>query len=322
MTGAISSYISLLPLLSSVFATFVTSTPIERRAEPAAKPGFNRVWYDDWGHKNGITHNWNFNLGTSYPGQVAQWGTGEIQTYTNKTENIRIVNKVLYITPKKVKDAKGKITWTSGRLESKRGSQWACANGKKMLVEASIKLGSAGEAQQKGIWPAFWMLGDVFRAQGYKGWPEVGELDIMESVNGKREAWGLLHCGVYDGQIPIRGPCNEPDGRGGSVKGIGRGLWHTYGIEIDRTTKNWKTEKVTWIINGVRRHSITGSQINNSTAWEFLAHKKMFILLNVAVGGGFPNGVEPGNALTPFSTTIDGDSVGMQVDWVGVWQQA
>ncbi|KAK6506564.1 hypothetical protein TWF506_011469 [Arthrobotrys conoides] len=321
MTGTISSYVSLLPFLSSVFATLATSTPVERRAEPAAKPGFNRVWYDDWGHKNGITHNWNFNLGTSYPGQVAQWGTGEIQSYTNKSENIRIVNKVLYITPKKVKDAKGKITWTSGRLESRRGSQWGCANGKKMLVEASIKLGSAGEAQQKGIWPAFWMLGDVFRAQGYKGWPEVGEIDIMESVNGKREAWGLLHCGIYDGQIPIRGPCNEPDGRGGSIK-LGRGLWHTFGIEIDRTSKNWKTEKITWIINGARHHSITGSQINNATAWDFLAHKKMFILLNVAVGGGFPNGVEPGNALTPFSTTIDGDSVGMQVDWVGVWQQA
>ncbi|KAK6331553.1 hypothetical protein TWF718_002102 [Orbilia javanica] len=319
MTGTISSYISLLPLLSTVFTTLGASSPIEKRAEAPVKTGFNRVWWENWGHKDGIPHNWVYNLGTSYPGQVEQWGTGEIQTYTNKTENIRVVNKVLYITPKKVKDAKGKITWTSARLEGRKGNQWACADGKKMLVEASIKLGSASEAQQKGIWPAFWMLGDVFRDRGYKGWPEVGEIDIMESVNGLRQTWGLVHCGIYDGQKPIRGPCNEPDGKGGFVKGVGRGIWNTYGIEIDRTSKDWKTEKITWLINGVRRHSISGSEVNNATAWDFLAHRKMFILLNVAVGGGFPNGVEA--AQTPFSTTIDGDNVGMQVDWVGVYQQ-
>ncbi|KAK6511090.1 hypothetical protein TWF481_000012 [Arthrobotrys musiformis] len=321
MTGTIFSYTSLLPLLalSSVFATLGNSTPIMKRANvPTSKAGYNRVWYENWGHKDGITHNWVFNLGTSYPGQVAQWGTGEIQTYTNKAENIKIVNKILWITPKKKTDSKGKVTWTSGRLEGTRANKWACADGKKMVVEASIKLGSAGEAQQKGIWPAFWMLGDDFRTRGYKGWPEIGEIDIMESVNGKRQTWGLIHCGMYDGQIPIRGPCNEPDGKGGYVKGIGRGLWHTYGIEIDRTSKNWKNETITWIINGVRHHSITGSQINNASAWNYLAHQKMFILLDVAVGGGFPNGVEGG--LTPYSTTIDGDSVGMQVDWVAVWQ--
>jgi len=49
-------------------------------------------------------------------------------------------------------------TWWSARLHSK--GSWTCANGKRMVIQASIKLGQAPASQQKGIWPAFWVLGD------------------------------------------------------------------------------------------------------------------------------------------------------------------
>ena len=42
-----------------------------------------------------------------------------------------------------------------------------------------------------------------------------------------------------------------------------------------------------------------------------LAHKKHFLLLNVAVGGNCPG--------PPNNSTVDGSSVGMEVDYVGVW---
>ncbi|EPS37127.1 hypothetical protein H072_9277 [Dactylellina haptotyla CBS 200.50] len=307
----------LLPTFGTLLSSFVTANPLQKRVVPE-RSGFKKVWWEDFTHKDGVSHNWIYDLGTSYPGQVANWGTGEIQTYTKDTNNIRIDNGVLSIIPRK-KPSSGRPTWTSARIESNTKNQWACVDGKKMIVEASIKLGSASEAQSKGIWPAFWMLGSVFRDKGYKGWPEVGEWDIMESLNGMRQTWGLVHCGMYDGQIPIRGPCNEPNGKGSYTKGVGRGIWNTFGIEIDRSSKYWKTEKITWLINGVRRHSLSGSDINNATAWDFLVHKKFFILLNVAVGGGFPDGVE--GYKTPYLGTIDGEKVGMQVDWVAVYQQ-
>ncbi|KAF3941857.1 Beta-glucanase [Dactylella cylindrospora] len=320
ISGSISFWVALLPVLTTIFSTIASAKPLEKRTVPpdSAKPGFKKVWWEDFTHKDGLNYNWLFDVGTSYPGQVAQWGTGEIQTYTKNTENIKISNGILSITPRK-KVSGGKTKWTSARIESNKKNEFACPDGKKMVVEASIKLGSAKETQQKGIWPAFWMLGTRFRDLGYKGWPEVGEWDIMESVNGLRKTWGLIHCGMYNAQRGIKGPCNENNGLGAAIPGVSRGVWNTFGFEVDRSSRNWRTEKLTWIVNGSRRHSITGAQVNNQTAWDFLVHKKFFILLNVAVGGGFPNGVE--GKSTPYSTTIDGDAVGMQVDWVAVWQQ-
>lgn len=42
-----------------------------------------------------------------------------------------------------------------------------------------------------------------------------------------------------------------------------------------------------------------------------LAHTEHFVLLNVAIGGNWPG--------APNGATIDGFSVGMEVDYVGVW---
>src|SRR6266540_3128322 len=64
-------------------------------------------------------------------------------------------------------------------------------------------------AAAQGYWPAFWMLGAPFRGV-YTNWPSVGEIDVMENVNGANTVWGTLHCGVAPG-----GPCNEFNGIGG-----------------------------------------------------------------------------------------------------------
>jgi hypothetical protein len=50
----------------------------------------------------------------------------------------------------------------------------------------------------KGIWPAFWMLGENIDTVGY---PKSGEIDIMEMIGGKSPdmtnndgiIWGSLH---------------------------------------------------------------------------------------------------------------------------------
>ncbi|KAK6540562.1 hypothetical protein TWF694_009353 [Orbilia ellipsospora] len=313
-------YTFLVLVVSDFLALQASASPLARRnySKSPSKSGFKKVWYEEFTSPHGLATNWNYAIGTHYPGanQVAQWGTWEVETYTTDPANIRIANGVLYITPRK-KVSNGQTTWTSGRIESNREKQWVCADKKKMIVEASIKLGSAAEARSQGIWPAFWMLGSAFRDAGYKGWPATGELDIMESVNGGRSTSGMIHCGWYNNKSG--GPCNEPNGKGGWVKGVKRGVWNTFGIEIDKTSSNWKSQKITWLFNGGSKHSITGAQVGNSVAWKALVDKKFYILLNVAVGGSMPDALA--GAQTPNSKTLDGDSVGMAVDWVAVYQQ-
>lgn len=102
-------------------------------------------------------------------------------------------------------------SWTSARLYS--NDAFVCEDGKMMTIRAEIKLGEAAADKQKGIWPAFWLLGDqctnvpfspAIRFHVYQGlieilvrtggrWPDVGEIDIMENKNGEPTNFGTAH---------------------------------------------------------------------------------------------------------------------------------
>src|SRR4029077_849204 len=60
----------------------------------------------------------------------------------------------------------------------------------------------------QGIWPAFWMLGDDI---GKIGWPNCGEIDIMENI-GKEPATvhGTIHGPGYSGDKGISAPYSLP----------------------------------------------------------------------------------------------------------------
>lgn len=93
----------------------------------------------------------------SYPGGPASWGTGEVQTYTNRPSNVATNGQGnLVITA--IKDAKG--AWTSARIETKQ--TFMAPAGKKMRVQASLKLPNLGGGGI-GYWPAFWTLGAAYR---------------------------------------------------------------------------------------------------------------------------------------------------------------
>jgi beta-glucanase (GH16 family) len=148
-----------------------------------------------------------------------------------------------------------------------------------MQVEASIRLGTNAIGNKQGLWPAFWMLGDSMR-HGTQ-WPQCGEIDIFEQVNGQMTGYGTIHCGTYPG-----GPCGEPNGKGGHV-GLSDDGWHTWTVRIDRTAGDWKREVIYWLLDGAVYFSVTGAQVGDQAVWATLAHSPMYIILNVAVGGNW-----------------------------------
>ncbi|WP_125777803.1 glycoside hydrolase family 16 protein [Antribacter gilvus] len=295
----------LRTLAAVVGALAVTAVPLAAVTTQAAVPptpaGWSHVWSDDFTGAAGTglnTANWIYDIGHSYPGGAANWGTGEIAYHTNSTQNVyQDGNGNLAIKP--IRDSAG--NWTSGRIETQRTDFQPPAGGT-LRVEARIQMPNVTGAAAQGYWPAFWMLGEPFRGN-YWNWPGVGEIDIMENVNGAAQVWATLHCGTNPG-----GPCNETIGLGGSTacNGCQTGF-HTYRMEWDRSVT---PNQMRFYLDGSLFHTVRQDQVD-ATTWANATNHGYFIILNVAIGGGWPGG--------PTAQTVSG--VPMLVDYVGVWQR-
>ncbi|MBX6355353.1 MAG: carbohydrate-binding protein [Micromonosporaceae bacterium] len=287
-----------------------TVTLAARAAVPPTPSGWTLTFSDDFTGPAGALpsgSNWIFDTGHSYPGGPGNWGTGEIQSYTTNPANISLDGSGnLRITP--LRDGAG--NWTSARIETQR-TNFKPVEGGVLRIEGRIQMPNVTGNAALGYWPAFWALGSPYRGN-YQNWPAVGEFDIMENVNGINSVWGVLHCGVNPG-----GPCNETSGIGASRACPGsscQSAFHTYRFEWDRSVN---PEQLRWYVDGQQYHSISESQLDAGTWNNMTSHSGYFILLNVAIGGGFPNGVA-GRA-TPTASTVSG--VPMLVDYVAVWNR-
>jgi beta-glucanase (GH16 family) len=275
---------------------------------PPPDSGWTQVWADDFNGGSGSlpsSSNWIFDTGHAYPGGPGNWGTGEIQNYTTNPANISLDGGGnLRITP--IRDGSG--NWTSGRIETQR-SDFRAPSGGVLRIEGRIQMPNVTGNEALGYWPAFWALGAPYRGN-YWNWPAIGEFDIMENVNGINSVWGVLHCGVSPG-----GPCNETNGLGANRACPGsscQSAFHTYRFEWDASTS---PQQLRWYVDGQQFHSVTQSQVGNDTWNQMTSHAGYFLLLNVAMGGAFPNGVA--GTGTPTSATVSGRP--MVVDYVAVW---
>lgn len=277
------------------------------RGDVPPTPGWNLQWSDDFNGGNGAppsAANWQVDTGHGYPGGPGNWGTGEIQNYTANAENLSLDgNGNLKITP--LRDGAG--NWTSARVETKRADFKAPAGGT-LRIEGRIQMPNVTGAAAAGYWPAFWALGAPYRGN-YWNWPAIGEFDIMENVNGINSVWAVLHCGVNPG-----GPCNETTGIGANRPCPGascQSAFHTYRFEWDRSSS---PNALRWYVDDQLYHTVTQSQLDATTWTNMTQHAGYFILLNVAIGGAFPDAL---GGPTPTAATVPGRP--MLVDYVGVW---
>lgn len=280
------------------------------QADGNAKPSQQKaaalaeVWRTDFDGEAGSlpsSEDWIIDKGHSYPGGAPNWGTGEVQEYTDNPENVQLDGEGhLKITALKDGDK-----WTSSRIETQR-TDFAAPEGGVLRISAGIKLPDVSGEEALGYWPAFWTLGEDFRGN-YQNWPGVGEFDIMENVNGENTTHGVLHCGTNPG-----GPCNESTGIGQARECTGscKTEFHEYALELDRSGE---TEELRWYVDGEQYHSVKETDLDAQT-WADATDHGHFILLNLAMGGAFPDGVA--GQQTPVAATQPGHS--MTVDYVSV----
>jgi len=272
---------------------------------PPPPTGWTQVFADDFSGAAGTglnTANWLYDTGTGYPGGASNWGTGEVETMTSNTANV-YQDGAGHLAIKPIRDASG--NWTSGRVETQRTDLAAPAGGV-LRVEASIQQPNVTTSNGAGYWPAFWMLGAAARPVGATNWPSIGEIDIMEDINGRSSEFATLHCGTSPG-----GPCNETTGIGSGERacaGCQTGF-HTYAMEYDRSVS---PEQLRYYLDGTNFFTISANQVD-ATTWANATQHGFFVILNVAMGGGFPAAFGGG----PNGSTISGQP--MLVDYVAAY---
>ncbi|MBR9860777.1 glycoside hydrolase family 16 protein [bacterium] len=238
---------------------------------------YELVWSDDFNGDTGTSLNtslWNFDIGKGANG----WGNGELQSYTDDLENVALDGKGNLVISAR-KNSNGSYTSARIKTEGIFTQQYG-------RIEARIKT-PAGQ----GIWPAFWMLGENI---DQVGWPECGEIDIMEQ-KGQYPfiTYGSLHGPGYSAGNAITNSYRLETGRFDTE-------FYLYAVE-------WGEDYVDFFLNDILYKSIKRTDVPG----DWVYNQPFFIILNVAVGGTF---VGLPNDNTPFPAS-------MYIDYVKVYKE-
>ena len=208
-------------------------------------------------------------------------GNNELQYYTDRPVNLEVKDGILNIIARK-EQYLGK-EYTSARINT-RGK----LNIKYGKIQARMKM-----PYGQGVWPAFWMLGSSFESEG---WPDCGEIDIMEMVGGDGKdntIYSTLHWGPWvDGGHPNYGQSYT------LPSGIFADDFHI--IETE-----WNNNFVKTYCDGTLFYTI---DISGQGLEAF--HDLFFLIVNLAVGGNWPG--------SPDGTTVFPQY--FQIDYIRLYQ--
>lgn len=221
---------------------------------------------------------WSLEVGDGSDQGLPGWGNNELQFYTDREENVKVENGLLLITARQEQFNGAGYTSarliTKGKLETQYGR-----------VEARIRL-----PYGKGMWPAFWMLGDD--NNGTEIWPNIGEIDIMENRGQEpTKIVGSVHGPGYSGGNAVSKNYEMENDRFDTD-------FHVFGIE-------WGSNYINYYVDDVLYNQITPKDVPG----EWVFNRPFYLLINLAVGGSF--GGNPTNE-TVFPQT-------MLVDYVRIY---
>ena len=277
-------------------------TVTENVPDGAQKPGYNLVWNDEFSGNSLDSSKWGYQTGTrdvyhGFDTQNWDWGNGELQYYTQ--DSVKVEDGSLVITASR-QHTEGK-DYKSGRILTRDKANWTYG-----YFEAKIKTPTGN-----GMWPAFWMLPqpDSYSniTNKYGGWPYNGEIDIME-------ARGRLN-NVVDTTLHF-GPVSADTWQSKYITGqktlsSNTDQWHTYAVE-------WTASYIAWIVDGTEVMRVSSNNwysLSEAAAGNESApfDQPFYIILNLAVGGGYDAGVAPDASF---------NSASMYVDYVRVYKKA
>lgn len=145
-----------------------------------------------------------------------------------------------------------------------------------------------------GAFPAIWMMPKKYI---YSGWPNCGEIDIMEHIKQEPHIHQTLHTHYrnalgYQTGTTMQTVCDYTD-------------WNIYGLE-------WTAESLTFFVNGQVTFTYNNMHLADEAEkkqWPFTEDSQFYIILNMGLG-------DEGT----WAGAVDDDNLPaiMEVDWVKV----
>ena len=269
----------------------ITADPvnIDSSEEPNIYSGYQLVWNDEFNYEGAPSdEKWHLQY---IPIIDGGWANDEKQHYTKRRDNSFVSDGTLKIVAKKELYAYEGVNraYTSARLNSKFDIRYG-----RIDVRAKLPV-------SKGTWPAIWTLGTNIgevgnyygTSDGNVGWPECGEIDIMEQ-NGtnKQLLYGTFHWSDSGGQQDSFG----------LIKDISS-------LNVSNLSTEFHLYSLIWTSASLKIYvdNFLVSSIENTASVPF--DNPHYLLLNVAMGGTL-GGVVPG--------TFEEDK--MEIDYVRFYQ--
>ena len=269
----------------------ITADPvnIDSSEESTIYSGYQLVWNDEFNYEGAPSdEKWHLQY---IPIIDGGWANDEKQHYTTRRDNSFVSDGTLKIVAKKELYAYEAVNraYTSARLNSKFDIRYG-----RIDVRAKLPV-------SKGTWPAIWTLGTNIgevgnyygTSDGNVGWPECGEIDIMEQ-NGtnKQLLYGTFHWSDSGGQQDSFG----------LIKDISS-------LNVSNLSTEFHLYSLIWTSASLKIYvdNFLVSSIENTASVPF--DNPHYLLLNVAMGGTL-GGVVPG--------TFEEDK--MEIDYVRFYQ--
>ena len=260
----------VLSIVCHLAAILILTSPFDSTAQP-----WELVWQDEFDYV-GLpdASKWGYDVGGH------GWGNGELQYYTeNRSQNARVDGDHLIIeTHKETSSAFGDRSYTSARLVSRGKGDWTYG---RVEVRANLPKG-------RGTWPAIWMLPSE-RNYGNGGWPDNGEIDIVEHVGHQPN---VVHSTVHNRRY---------NHLSGSSLGNSRFVadatdaFHIYSVE-------WTPRRLDFFVDDIKIFTY----YNDTHGWSTWPYDKPFhLIMNIAIGGSWGGQQGVDDSIFPQQMLID-----------------
>jgi beta-glucanase (GH16 family) len=228
---------------------------------------------------------WGYDLG------AGGWGNAELQSYTSNSANVRVEGGHLIITAREQLLKGGRRNFTSARIKTQDKLTF-----KYGTIEARILVPNLAN----GLWPAFWTLGQSF---GTVGWPDCGEIDVMEMGSASAISSGVVNRRVGSTAHWDYNNTHASYGLSYDAPSDLNGTWRTYRME-------WTPTMISTYIDNTWIWSIDISNPASFGGEEF--HEPHFFILNLAVGGTYTGITLAQNVTAPLPAE-------MRVDYIRIY---
>ena len=254
----------------SALGTIQNDDTFDGYQTPETYTGYSKLWNDEFNGTAIDRSIWKFETGGN------GWGNNELEYYTDKdvNPNAFISNGNLIIEARQ-ESYNGK-NYTSARMTTQGNKEFAFG---RVDMRAKIPKG-------KGIWPALWMLGKNITTNG---WPNCGEIDIMETIGSLPKD---LHATVHYGLIGASNSTSKTAVYSAPTGDLSD-FFHVYSLV-------WSQDTMEIMIDNISYLKTNKTAIGN--VYPF--NDPFFVIFNVAVGGNWP-GTPDGSTIFPARMAVD-----------------